>query len=110
MSPQQFGVMSMPRDRSYRGDPLCYLDGDDGYKRPPMTNQEINKRLVDGEPCGHSGCLSHVTHPCEGCGRIADKPIDINRRFAELCGLFWHETERRYVAGDIKSVCKKCNA
>ena len=24
----------------------------------------------DGEPCSHAGCLSHVTHPCEGCGRI----------------------------------------
>ena len=22
------------------------------------------------KPCGHSGCLSHFTHPCEGCGRI----------------------------------------
>ena len=21
------------------------------------------------EPCGHRGCLSHVTHVCEGCGR-----------------------------------------
>ena len=28
-------------------------------------------RLKDGEPCGHPGCLHHVTHPCEGCGRIA---------------------------------------
>lgn len=27
----------------------------------------------DGEPCGHPGCLSHVTHPCEGCGRIAGR-------------------------------------
>ena len=27
-----------------------------------------------GEPCGHRGCLSHVTHPCEGCGRIAGAP------------------------------------
>jgi hypothetical protein len=26
--------------------------------------------LVDGEPCGHPGCLSHISHPCEGCGRI----------------------------------------
>lgn len=25
----------------------------------------------DGEPCKHPGCLNHVTHPCEGCGRIA---------------------------------------
>lgn len=21
-------------------------------------------------PCRHPGCASHVTHPCEGCGRI----------------------------------------
>lgn len=26
--------------------------------------------LKDGESCGHPGCLQHVTHPCEGCGRI----------------------------------------
>jgi len=24
----------------------------------------------DGVPCSHPGCASHVTHPCEGCGRI----------------------------------------
>jgi hypothetical protein len=29
------------------------------------------RRYQDGEPCDHPGCLSHVTHPCEGCGRIA---------------------------------------
>jgi hypothetical protein len=22
------------------------------------------------QPCEHKGCLSHITHPCEGCGRI----------------------------------------
>jgi hypothetical protein len=27
--------------------------------------------LRDGEPCSHAGCLSHVSHPCEGCGRTA---------------------------------------
>ena len=27
--------------------------------------------LPDGIPCSHPGCLNHVTHPCEGCGRIA---------------------------------------
>jgi hypothetical protein len=27
--------------------------------------------IPDGVACGHPGCLSHVTHPCEGCGRIA---------------------------------------
>jgi hypothetical protein len=29
-----------------------------------------NKYLRDGKPCTHPGCLKHVTHPCEGCGRI----------------------------------------
>jgi hypothetical protein len=28
---------------------------------------------ADGVPCDHPGCLSHVTHPCEGCGRIAGR-------------------------------------
>ena len=27
-------------------------------------------KVESGKPCGHSGCLSHVTKPCEGCGRI----------------------------------------
>lgn len=31
------------------------------------------EELKDGEPCGHPGCLRHVTHPCEGCGRIAGR-------------------------------------
>lgn len=34
----------------------------------------------DGEPCTHPGCLNHVTHPCEGCGRIA------GRRTCRKCG------------------------
>jgi hypothetical protein len=29
-----------------------------------------HRELRDGEPCGHPGCLSHRTHPCEGCGRV----------------------------------------
>lgn len=31
--------------------------------------------LKDGEECGHPGCLSHVTHPCEKCGRVAGKRL-----------------------------------
>ena len=30
----------------------------------------------DGEPCKHTGCLAHRTHPCEGCGRIGGKYIN----------------------------------
>lgn len=28
-------------------------------------------RLTTGVSCGHPGCLSHRSHPCEKCGRIA---------------------------------------
>lgn len=27
-------------------------------------------RRHPGEPCSHPGCASHVSHPCEGCGRL----------------------------------------
>ena len=33
---------------------------------------EIRKFRPD-EPCPHSGCLQHVSHPREGCGRIAGR-------------------------------------
>ena len=33
------------------------------------------EQLREGQPCHHPGCLHHVTHPCEGCGRIAGKNI-----------------------------------
>jgi len=31
-------------------------------------SQKIN--IKKGVPCDHPGCRSHVTHPCEVCGRI----------------------------------------
>jgi hypothetical protein len=30
----------------------------------------VSGELKDGQPCSHPGCLSHLSHPCEGCGRI----------------------------------------
>ena len=39
----------------------------DGLIRP-ITKEEYD----DGEPCSHIGCLNHVTHPCENCGRIKE--------------------------------------
>lgn len=40
--------------------------------------------LTDGEPCEHPGCLSHVSHPCEGCGRKAGRTPDPLKRLAEI--------------------------
>jgi hypothetical protein len=27
------------------------------------------------QPCDHMGCLSHVSHPCESCGRVGGDGI-----------------------------------
>lgn len=35
-----------------------------------MTSTVSGPHYDDGVPCSHPGCLSHVSHPCEGCGRI----------------------------------------
>jgi len=35
--------------------------------------------LADGQSCSHSGCLHHVSHPCEGCGRIAGQYPPLRR-------------------------------
>jgi len=29
--------------------------------------------VKSGEPCDHRWCLNHISHPCEGCGRIAGR-------------------------------------
>jgi len=33
--------------------------------------EQIKKsgKVYNGEPCSHKGCASHISHPCEGCGR-----------------------------------------
>lgn len=50
-----------------------------------MRERKLRAKLWDIEtpsefvPCKHPGCLHHVTHPCEGCGRIAGRwPEDID--------------------------------
>ena len=39
--------------------------------------------LRDDEPCKHAGCLSHVSHPCEGCGRVAGRTPNVELRGPE---------------------------
>lgn len=57
-------------------------------------NDDLQK-LKDGEPCNHKGCINHITHPCEVCGRIAgQKQYDLqklNREVVKWLGLCWHE-------------------
>lgn len=43
------------------------------YKPAPSAPDDVRelKGYRYGEPCSHHGCLNHISHPCEGCGRIA---------------------------------------
>ena len=51
--------------------------------------EEMDKRqkwlesLPDGVPCDHVGCLQHVSHPCEVCGRVAGRRLTM--RAADVC-------------------------
>ena len=38
-------------------------------KEPSNTRIHMGS-LKPGEPCSHPGCCNHITHPCEGCGRV----------------------------------------
>jgi hypothetical protein len=42
---------------------------------PGGDHTVTSKCFEDGEPCSHHGCLNHVSHPCEGCGRIKGQGI-----------------------------------
>ena len=63
------------------GQPVKYS----GDLPPPRTYK-------DGEPCDHPGCLSHVSHPCEGCGRTAGRYTQ--RRYQDMKLLGSTRTER----------------
>lgn len=48
-----------------------------------MNDKEMTE-LKDGEPCSHPGCLLHVAHPCEGCGRVSGRTLPKKMTDAEL--------------------------
>jgi hypothetical protein len=45
-----------------------------------MSDTILSAGLEDGKPCGHPGCLNHVSHPCEGCGRIGGREMEHTAR------------------------------
>lgn len=45
----------------------------------------IFPKYLNGVPCNHKGCLNHISHPCDGCGRIAGlKIIKFNNDYPKL--------------------------
>jgi hypothetical protein len=37
--------------------------------------EDISVLHYDGEECNHAGCRNHISHPCEGCGRIGARGV-----------------------------------
>jgi hypothetical protein len=64
-----------PEDLAYLKQLAKDTRGDEN--RWPELNLRIHGRpaLRDGEPCSHPGCLKHLTHPCEGCGRVGGRSV-----------------------------------
>ena len=49
------------------------------------------------EPCEHKGCLNHLSHPCEGCGRVGGDGViyeeDEDKTWFGVCMELAGETE-----------------
>jgi hypothetical protein len=72
--------------------------------------------MRDGEPCSHRGCLNHISHPCEGCGRIAGKTStytlvdgDANAWECSECKEWWVLTDG-IPKDNYMNYCPKCGS
>ena len=54
-------------------DDCCIHCGRPRHEIESSQQSNPEDQLRAGIPCEHPGCLSHVLHPCEGCGRIAGR-------------------------------------
>lgn len=57
----------------YAGRSIAYrLKQVAGSIRKAELREQIWGKVIipSGTPCSHRGCASHISHPCEGCGRI----------------------------------------
>jgi len=80
--------------------------------------------MRDGEPCSHRGCLNHITHPCDGCGRIrGQRTLEFaletyNHSFAVtydgdknkvLYGTLCNRCGERFEGEELTVYCKECS-
>ena len=101
MSEAEFDILGDDADESpvhICGDPnspcdgLCMENYYRSIKEHTMSKYQgvPEMPLRDGEPCSHRGCLHHLTHPCEGCGRIAGKAVKPEAGPPDKIYLQWH--------------------
>lgn len=84
-------------------------------------NSDFQPKVLykDGEPCKHPGCRSHISHPCEGCGRIGARGVVYENIFIEeylqhVCGDCGQELQivrpgkYQCVNPKCESICPEC--
>ena len=79
----------------------CWVCATDHHTDMGNIVPHQNRIFDEGEPCGHPGCLSHITHPCEGCSRVGGKTEkQINDAYREANLIYWfafREASRRCI-------------
>lgn len=43
------------------------------YENPWGSFMKV--KYQDGQPCRHPGCMAHISHPCERCGRVGARGV-----------------------------------
>lgn len=64
----------------------------------------------NGQICEHKGCLSHISHPCEECGRIGGEGIvyELSTEEKRIIDLFSEVGETQIMTADeIKDVLSR---
>ena len=63
----------------------------------------------DGEPCNHKGCINHITHPCENCGRKGARGEYMNKLTPEELGKMMYDEYNKEQRNTILKKIKKIN-
>lgn len=66
-----------------KGGANCHIYSKKGRKHYKEMVWDSDILFKSGEPCDHPGCLNHITHPCEGCGRVAGEGNILKQSFEE---------------------------
>lgn len=78
-----------------------------------MSVEDAELLYKNGEPCQHRGCRNHISHACEGCGRIGAqgevwrfltlRAVDVRPAACNCASWFLdgtHHAECRYVTAN----------
>jgi hypothetical protein len=66
-----------------------------------LVSQILWTGPAEGIPCSHSGCLFHITHPCEGCGRVAGRIPEFQGSWADAAERLLEEAWKQGIEDEL---------